>query len=925
MAAFSSASTPALLSMRGIEKRFNGVPALSGASLEIGRGEIHALIGQNGAGKSTMIKILTGYYSKDAGEILFNGAPFHADSPKAAQAGGISTIYQEINLVSYRSVTENICLGRERKRFGFLDWPRMHREAEEILARFDVHLDVRQPLSRYTTAIQQMVAIARAVSFQARLVIMDEPTSSLDELEVAVLFGVIRQLKNSGVSVIFVSHKLDELYVVCERVTVMRDGRTVLVAPMSEVSKLELVTTMIGREIESPSAGQTAFHEVAPAHQRRKDQALLDVQNLAVGRRVTDCSFDVHPGEIVGLAGLLGSGRTESVRTVFGADRPDSGRMRYQGKPFAPQDPADAIGAGIGFCSEDRKLEGIVPELSVRENLTLALLPQLARSGVVNEEQQRQVVKQFIERIRIKCASPDQRIRELSGGNQQKVLLARWLCLNPRLLILDEPTRGIDVGAKAEIQGLIGKLAAEGLGVLMISSEIEEIVEGSDRVFVLREGRTVAELETEAITEDAIMAAMAETTATIHPDGDGRLTAAAVTSLPESTEQVRQRPAAGTGGNGSGGSSLETHDATAAATAFTPGAQGLAADQPAAVLRNGAAGEPAVAAAPRTVAARSARKTYGLPFLKRQATLTALIVLVLFNLFFTPHFATWETLYVNLTQVCTIVIVGVGMTLVIGSGGIDLSVGSLMAIAGSLAPIIFLGKLVPLPVWWGVTLAFVIPVLAAGALGWFNGWLITRFKIQPIVATLVLFIAGRGIAQVMTNGNLQAFHQPAFQVIGLGHVFGLPVQSILMAVIVVIAAWTLRRTVFGRQLLAVGGNEEAARLSGIPVVRVKRTVYALSGICAGIAGLIVIAINSSSDANLVGLGMELDAIAAVAVGGTLLLGGQAYLVGTLVGALIIQLVRYTLLANGVPDAAALVVKAAMIIGAVYFQRRGGAQ
>ncbi|MBV8900033.1 MAG: ABC transporter permease, partial [Verrucomicrobia bacterium] len=263
--------------------------------------------------------------------------------------------------------------------------------------------------------------------------------------------------------------------------------------------------------------------------------------------------------------------------------------------------------------------------------------------------------------------------------------------------------------------------------------------------------------------------------------------------------------------------------------------------------------------------------------------------------------------------------------LVIGSGGIDLSVGSLMAIAGSLAPIIFLGKLVPLPVWCGVGLAFIVPVLVAGALGWFNGWLITRFKIQPIVATLVLFIAGRGIAQVMTNGNLQVFHQPAFQVIGLGHVFGLPVQSILMVIIVVIAAWALRRTVFGRQLLAVGGNEEAARLSGVPVVRVKRAVYALSGICAGIAGLIVIAINSSSDANLVGLGMELDAIAAVAVGGTLLLGGQAYMIGTLVGALIIQLVRYTLLANGVPDAAALVVKAAMIIGAVYFQRRGGAQ
>ncbi|MEA3205822.1 MAG: galactofuranose transport system ATP-binding protein, partial [Verrucomicrobiota bacterium] len=435
-----------LLSMRGIDKRFNGVPALLAASLEVGRSEIHALIGQNGAGKSTMIKILTGYYSRDAGEILFDGAPLQVDSPKSAQRSGISTIYQEINLVSYRSVTENICLAREKKRFGFLDWRHMHREAEEILARFDIHIDVRQPLSRYTTAIQQMVAIARAVSFEAKLVIMDEPTSSLADHEVAILFGVIRQLKDSGVSVIFVSHKLNELFAVCERVTVMRDGRTVLVASLAEVSKLKLVTTMIGRELASSAAEQTGFHEIADTHRKQKDQALLDVKNLAVGRRVSDVSFNVHPGEIVGLAGLLGSGRTESLRTVFGADQPDSGQMHYRGTPFAPPSPVEAIAAGIGFCSEDRKLEGIVPDMSVRENLTLAHLPRLARGGILDEEEQRKVVNGFIEQLRIKCTSLDQHIRELSGGNQQKVLLARWLCMSPKLLILDEPTRGIDVG-----------------------------------------------------------------------------------------------------------------------------------------------------------------------------------------------------------------------------------------------------------------------------------------------------------------------------------------------------------------------------------------------------------------------------------------------------------------------------------------------
>ena len=311
------------------------------------------------------------------------------------------------------------------------------------------------------------------------------------------------------------------------------------------------------------------------------------------------------------------------------------------------------------------------------------------------------------------------------------------------------------------------------------------------------------------------------------------------------------------------------------------------------------------------------------PVVARYATLVALIALIAFNFALTNHFASIQTLYVNLTQVATIVIVGVGMTLVIATGGIDLSVGSLMAISGALAPIIFLGKIVTIgEIHIAVGLAMLVAVLVAGAFGWFNGWLITRFRIQPIIATLVLFIAGRGIAQVSTNGNLQPFKTPAFQWIGLGRWFGVPVQVVIMVVLVVAAAWVLKSSLFGRQILAIGGNERAARLSGVPVARVKRWVYCISGLCSGIAGLVVIAINSSSDANLVGMGMELDAIAAVAVGGTLLSGGRATVWGTLLGALIIQLVRYTLLANGVPDDVAKLVKAGLIVAAVWLQGRG---
>jgi ribose transport system ATP-binding protein len=496
-----------LLSMQGIDKRFAGIPALTQASLEVAPGEVHALIGQNGAGKSTLIKVLTGYHRRDAGEILFQGQPFEVGSPQQAQASGISTIYQEINLVPQRNITENICLGREKRRYGFLDWNAMHAEAEQLLSRFSVRVDVRRPLSDFSTATQQMVAIARAIGFSARLVIMDEPTSSLDEQEVEVLFKVIRQLRDEGVSVIFVSHKLDELYAVCDRVTIMRDGRTVRSAAMADIDKLKLVSQMLGRDISKVQGHATAFAKPAEA---TAGITVFKATSLASRQAVRDVSFELRNGEIASFAGLLGAGRTETARVVFGSDRPRAGTMELKGQAYSPDNPRDAIDAGLGFVTEDRKAEGIIPDLSVAENMTLALLPRISSYGIVAEAKQREIVDRFIRDLGIKCSGPEQKIRELSGGNQQKVLLARWLAMNPEILILDEPTRGIDVGAKGEIQRLIRALADSGIAVLMISSEIEEVAEGADRVFVLREGRNVAELTGSAITEENILAAMAQ-------------------------------------------------------------------------------------------------------------------------------------------------------------------------------------------------------------------------------------------------------------------------------------------------------------------------------------------------------------------------------------------------------------------------------
>jgi galactofuranose transport system ATP-binding protein len=500
------ATSAPLLEMQDISKAFPGVVALSGARLTVRRGEVHALVGQNGAGKSTMMKILAGAYRRDEGTVVFDGMPVDFRTPQQAQTSGISTIYQEINLVPYRSVAENIFMGREPKRFGFIDWRTMNREAEAILERMGIRTSVTQPLMNLSVATQQMVAIARAVSFESRLVIMDEPTSSLDDREVETLFGVIRRLKEQGVATIFITHRLDELYQVCDSVTIMRDGQTVDERPMSGITKLQLVALMLGKELgEVRREGQTAFTE-------GKDptgDVLIDARGLKRGRALRDASVSVNAGEIVGLAGLLGSGRTEVARAIFAADEVEEGDIRFEGQPAHFSSPADAIRAGIGFCPEDRKSEGIIPFLSVQENMTLAALPALSSHGVVSSDQQRELVERFIQRLGIRTSGPHQKIRELSGGNQQKVVLARWLCLNPKLLILDEPTRGIDVGAKAEIQSLINEFADNGLGVLMISSEIEELAEGSDRVVVLRDGRTVAEMPRSDISEDAIMNAMA--------------------------------------------------------------------------------------------------------------------------------------------------------------------------------------------------------------------------------------------------------------------------------------------------------------------------------------------------------------------------------------------------------------------------------
>lgn len=498
-----------VLEARAVSKRFPGVVALDGVSFSLRAGETHALVGENGAGKSTLIKVLTGVYQPDEGELRLAGEQARFGRPFEAQQAGISTIYQEVNLVPLMSVARNIFLGREPKnRFGLIDFSRMHRETTRLLDDFGVRVDPRRPLHTLGIGTQQMVALARAVSVNAQVVIMDEPTSSLEPREVETLFRVIENLRGQGIAVVYVSHRMDELYRICDRVTVLRDGKHIHTGDLADLDRMQLVSMMLGRELaEVRRTGLTSF--AAEGHDADRTP-VLTATGLSRDHQLHDISLSLYGGEVLGLGGLLGSGRSETAKALAGALSLDSGELTVGGRILRRLTSAGAIRAGISLLPEDRKAEGIVPGLSVRENIVLAAMPRLSRAGVVSRRKQDRIVEIFMKRLRIKAASPEQKVGELSGGNQQKVLLARWLCLEPKVLLLDEPTRGIDVGAKAEVQSLIDDLAREGLAVLLISSDIEELIEGADRIVVLRGGAVAGELAGDDVAESQLLEVLAD-------------------------------------------------------------------------------------------------------------------------------------------------------------------------------------------------------------------------------------------------------------------------------------------------------------------------------------------------------------------------------------------------------------------------------
>ncbi|PZO68261.1 MAG: sugar ABC transporter ATP-binding protein [Paracoccus denitrificans] len=492
-----------LLTIQSLNKSFPGTRALDHVDFDLRAGEVHALLGENGAGKSTLIKCLTGAYQRDSGDIRLDGRPISPRSTIEAQDQGIGTVYQEVNLLPNLTVAQNLMFGREPRRFGLISARQMRAQARQMLAPYGLDVNVDRELGSYSVAIQQIIAIARAVALSGKVLILDEPTASLDAAEVRMVFDVVRGLRDRGLGIIFVSHFLDQVFDLTDRITVLRNGKKIVTADTATLDRMDLVEHMLGRELEE------VHHDPAARMTRPAAAPMLSFEDM--GRRGVIEPFDmaVGQGEVVGLAGLLGSGRTETAELLFGALGPSTGAARDQAGPVDLRNPRAAIAAGFGFAPEDRKTDGIVADLSIRENIILGLQARRGWTKPIPRAEQNRIADDFIKRLDIRTSGREKPIGELSGGNQQKVVLARWVAMNPRFLILDEPTRGIDVGAHAEIVRLIRELTDQGMSLMVISSEIDELVAVSDRVIVLRDRRQVAELTGGDVNPQAILRAIA--------------------------------------------------------------------------------------------------------------------------------------------------------------------------------------------------------------------------------------------------------------------------------------------------------------------------------------------------------------------------------------------------------------------------------
>jgi ABC-type sugar transport system ATPase subunit/ribose/xylose/arabinose/galactoside ABC-type transport system permease subunit len=839
-----------LLEARGVSMQFPGVRALDGVDFDVRPGEVHALIGENGAGKSTLIKILSGEISGYGGQVRMGQEVRRFATPREAIEAGIAVIPQELQLVSTLSAAENVFLGREpHGALGLVDARGLRdRTAGELAALGETHVPPEAVVGRLEAGQQQLVAIARALSLEARLIIMDEPTTSLGTEEAARLERLVARLSERGVAVVYISHRLDEVRRLADRITVLRDGRRVETREAAGIDEAEMVRLMVGREIP----------EVELAPPPAGSPELLRVEGLSIadaerpgGFRVRDVSLTVRRGEIVGLAGLIGAGRTDFLLALAGAYGGEtSGKIRLGDRPYRASSPASARRAGLVLLPEERKAQAIFPDLSVRGNVTIGALEKVTRFGFVDGARDEEAAGRLMRQTGVRAASPEVPIATLSGGNQQKAVLARCLFASPSILLLDEPTRGIDLAAKAEIYVLLRKLAAEGFGIVLCSSEMSEILTQCHRILVFREGRVAAELTHDDASEERILAAAAGAS-----QGDSK-----------------------------------------------PGAP---------------AAPPAGAPGGRAAVGRR---------LSRLTSVLGLAAVVVLSIVFSPVrggrpvFLDIGNLTDILRQVAEKGILAVGMTAVIISGGIDLSVGSVLALAATLTALLLMKA------GLGLAATIAVVLLVGGAWGAVNGFVVARWRLQPFIATLATMSAARGVARYISGGMaIPLGFGPGGAPDSVHWIAGtllpfVPAPAVLFLGTVAAMHVFLAKTSGGRYLYAIGDNEAAARLSGIRVGWHKTFVYVIAAALAALAGIVHCAQLEQGNPND-GVAYELDAIAAVVIGGTSLTGGTGTVGGTLVGVLIIGVINNIMGLNNVDANLQLILKGVIIVGAVWLQRR----
>ncbi len=791
----------ATLVLSGISKSFGGIQALKGVDLELRSGEIHALVGENGAGKSTLIKIAGGVFPPDEGSILIDGKQVRFSDPRDAQLHGIVVIHQTPNLCQHLSVAENILLGHLPTQCGIVQWKKAFQMASELVAQLGVSLPLNEPVRNLSASQQQLVALARALSLQAKWLILDEPTASLSHSEVERLFSILRQLKVQGVGILFVSHRLEEVLEISDRITVLRDGEKVATIPTDNATRERLIELMVGKTPapvaqEKGSLERLGLGEVVP---------LLQLQNVSVDGFVKGVNLTIHKGEVVGLFGLVGAGRSELAQAIVGLRRIDGGRVFWKGKQVRFRTLKEALRAGIAYLPEDRLQQSLLQSRSIRENIGLPNLAQFSRCGVIDEQVEREAAQKQAENLRVKMATVEQPARELSGGNQQKVALAKWLLTNPELLILDEPTHGIDVATKAEIHRLILEWKQRGKTILLISSELEELQRLSDRIVVMRQGEIVGEFKPSAPQAQILEAAFKQ--------------------FDRKAERLIERK-------------------------------------------------------PKRWA------SLGRIF-SRELSLLLFIGLVAISVGLkNPAFITAEHWLTLVQESAPMLIGAVAIAMVILSGNLDLSVGSVLGACAMAAGHAAKAE-VPLP------FVVLIALGLGAAIGIVNGSLVTKLSIPSIIVTLGMMGIVRGTMIVLTKGYWVIGLPESFRWIGTGKILGAPVPIWIAMATLMLGWFLLSRTRWGRDLYAIGNNPEAARLAGIPVRRRIFSVFLVCGTLIGLASLVYAArfpvVQSET-----GKGFELDVITAAVFGGVNIFGGSGSVIGAALGAFAVTVLHSAL-------------------------------